>query len=333
MRGSTTSRSTARNRRSGCAPGAFFGGRGSLALMGASGLMTCIYAITKINYTYMVPMTIFITMRGRLGDRAKFHVSNGLYLEPVMQSIDPPLHGDRTARRAGRDRPRGGPFADHLAPRRGRLHARPALRGERLMAMADGGLLRPPGRALDRSGGRHLGRQRVRDVVEAHRRDREGVLPRSLDEPCLAVRRRHRLRHPHGQCLGVLGRRGVPDEPGDAHGRAPAGASQPDPLPGRQRGLRRHLRGRTWRTQGETDYAALARACGLRNVFRFGTLAELRDGMDEVERVNGEAFVVLEVEPLGGALPDPPMDGPECKFRFGRYLERTYGVRIFDARV
>ena len=74
----------------GLCSGAFFGGRGSLALMGASGLMTCIYAITKINYTYMVPMTIFITMRGRLGDRAKFHVSNGLYLEPVMRSIDLP---------------------------------------------------------------------------------------------------------------------------------------------------------------------------------------------------------------------------------------------------
>ena len=84
---------------------------------------------------------------------------------------------------------------------------------------------------------------------------------------------------------------------------------------------------------GETDYAALARACGLGNVFRFAELDALRDGMDEVERVNGEAFVVLAVEPLGGALPDPPMDGPECKFRFGRYLERRFGVRIFDARV
>ena len=74
----------------GLCSGAFFGGKGSLALMGASGLMTCVYAITKINYTYMVPMLIFITMRGRIGDRAKFHVSNGLYLEPVMQSIDLP---------------------------------------------------------------------------------------------------------------------------------------------------------------------------------------------------------------------------------------------------
>ena len=74
----------------GLCSGAYFSGTGALALMGASGLMTCIYAITKINYTYMVPLLILITMRGRIGDRAKHHVSNGLYLEPVMQSIDLP---------------------------------------------------------------------------------------------------------------------------------------------------------------------------------------------------------------------------------------------------
>lgn len=74
----------------GLCSGAFFGGQGALAVMGASGLMTCIYAITKINYTYMVPTLIFITMRGRPGDHAKFHVSNGLYLEETMRAIDLP---------------------------------------------------------------------------------------------------------------------------------------------------------------------------------------------------------------------------------------------------
>jgi sulfopyruvate decarboxylase alpha subunit len=74
----------------GLCSGAYFSGTGAVALMGASGLMTCIYAITKINYTYMVPLLIFITMRGRIGDRAKHHVSNGLYLEPVMRAIDLP---------------------------------------------------------------------------------------------------------------------------------------------------------------------------------------------------------------------------------------------------
>jgi sulfopyruvate decarboxylase subunit alpha len=75
----------------GLCSGAFFSGMGSMALMGASGFMTCVYAITKINYTYQIPMLIGITLRGRPGDSAKFHVSNGLYLEPLMESINIPF--------------------------------------------------------------------------------------------------------------------------------------------------------------------------------------------------------------------------------------------------
>src|SRR5450432_3879006 len=75
----------------GLCSGAFFSGIGALALMGASGFLTCIYAITKINYTYQIPLLIGITLRGRPGDRAKFHQSNGLYLEPVIQSIGMPF--------------------------------------------------------------------------------------------------------------------------------------------------------------------------------------------------------------------------------------------------
>lgn len=74
----------------GLCSGAFFSGLGAFALMGASGFLTCIYALTKINYTYQVPLLIGITMRGAFGDQAKFHQSNGLYLEPVMKAIDIP---------------------------------------------------------------------------------------------------------------------------------------------------------------------------------------------------------------------------------------------------
>ena len=88
----------------GLCSGAFFSGIGALALMGASGFLTCIYAITKINYTYQIPLLIGITLRGRPGDRAKFHQSNGLYLEPVIRSIDMPFvaieRGDDIARLA-----------------------------------------------------------------------------------------------------------------------------------------------------------------------------------------------------------------------------------------
>ena len=71
----------------GLCSGAFLSGTGSLAVMGASGLMTLIYAITKINYTYEIPMTILATLRGAPGDTAKFHVSNGLYFLPSLDAI------------------------------------------------------------------------------------------------------------------------------------------------------------------------------------------------------------------------------------------------------
>lgn len=74
----------------GLCSGAFFGGRPGVALMGASGFLTCIYALTKINYTYQIPLLILITARGDPGDSARYHVSNGLYLRSVIQAIDIP---------------------------------------------------------------------------------------------------------------------------------------------------------------------------------------------------------------------------------------------------
>ena len=92
--------------------------------MGASGFLTCIYAITKINYTYQIPLLIGITLRGRPGDRAKFHQSNGLYLESVIRAIDIPFVPIENAD----DIPRIGtayrPQPHHVASRGRRLHAR-----------------------------------------------------------------------------------------------------------------------------------------------------------------------------------------------------------------
>ena len=74
----------------GLVSGAFMGAMGSVALMGASGLMTVIYALTKINYSYEIPALILITLRGAPGDHHKHHVSNGLYLLPVLDTISLP---------------------------------------------------------------------------------------------------------------------------------------------------------------------------------------------------------------------------------------------------
>jgi sulfopyruvate decarboxylase TPP-binding subunit len=76
----------------GLCSGAFMGGLGSAALMGASGFMTVVYAITKINYSYEIPLLVLMTLRGAVGDHHKHHASNGLYLLPVLQAIDMPYH-------------------------------------------------------------------------------------------------------------------------------------------------------------------------------------------------------------------------------------------------
>ena len=50
----------------------------------------------------------------------------------------------------------------------------------------------------------------------------------------------------------------------------------------------------------------------------------------------GHTFVVLEVEPFSDAeqkLEQPPFDGPELKFRFGRHIESLTGCDIFGYRI
>src|SRR6202163_4659562 len=74
----------------GLCSGAYMGGMGSAALMGASGFMTVIYALTKINYTYEIPLFLIATLRGAVGDHHKHHISNGLYLQPVLDAINLP---------------------------------------------------------------------------------------------------------------------------------------------------------------------------------------------------------------------------------------------------
>lgn len=86
----------------GLCAGRFFGGHLGVALMGASGFLTCIYAITKINYTYQIPLLFLITLRGAPGDQARYHVSNGLYLRSVIAAIDIPFLAIERAEDLGR---------------------------------------------------------------------------------------------------------------------------------------------------------------------------------------------------------------------------------------
>jgi sulfopyruvate decarboxylase subunit beta len=88
----------------------------------------------------------------------------------------------------------------------------------------------------------------------------------------------------------------------------------------------------------KNDYAAIARAMGLERVFEFRSVDALERDFLAVKTANapGHTFVVLEVEPFSDQeqkLEQPPFDGPELKFRFGRHIERLTGADIFGYRI
>jgi thiamine pyrophosphate-dependent acetolactate synthase large subunit-like protein len=86
------------------------------------------------------------------------------------------------------------------------------------------------------------------------------------------------------------------------------------------------------------DYAAMARAMGLERVFEFGTIEAIESQFGTVAAANtpGHTFVVLEVEPFSDAdqkLEQPPFNGSELKYRFGRHVESRTGCDVFGYRL
>lgn len=84
---------------------------------------------------------------------------------------------------------------------------------------------------------------------------------------------------------------------------------------------------------GFIDYAGMARAAGLSRVNSIESVRELEQQLDTIIKQPGYSFTVLHTDALGRHLPSPPLDGPEVKFRFGRYLERNGGPPIFDTPI
>ena len=88
----------------------------------------------------------------------------------------------------------------------------------------------------------------------------------------------------------------------------------------------------------KNDYAAIARGMGLERVFEFRGLDALERELPTLTGANvpGHTFVVLEVEPFTAAeqkLEQPPFNGAELKYRFGRHLEDITGSDVFGYRV
>jgi hypothetical protein len=73
-------------------------------------------------------------------------------------------------------------------------------------------------------------------------------------------------------------------------------------------------------------------------VFEFRTIEALERDFAALASANaaGHSFVVLEVEPFSDQeqkLEQPPFDGPELKFRFGRHVEARTDCDIFGYRL
>jgi thiamine pyrophosphate-dependent acetolactate synthase large subunit-like protein len=90
--------------------------------------------------------------------------------------------------------------------------------------------------------------------------------------------------------------------------------------------------------QADNDYAAIARGMGLERVFEFRSVDALNREFSQISAANssGHTFVILEVEPFSDAeqkLEQPPFDGPELKFRFGRHVEARTGCDVFGYRL
>ncbi|HEY1364239.1 MAG TPA: thiamine pyrophosphate-dependent enzyme [Xanthobacteraceae bacterium] len=82
---------------------------------------------------------------------------------------------------------------------------------------------------------------------------------------------------------------------------------------------------------GRTDYVGIARAAGFLRVRAIDTLEELERQIGPIAAEDGPSFTLLRVEPESGFLRTPPMtyEGPEMKYRFGRALERRFGIEVF----
>lgn len=75
----------------------------------------------------------------------------------------------------------------------------------------------------------------------------------------------------------------------------------------------------------EIDFAAIASAAGIPNVYRFETVDQMQDGFEQAFRGTGPTTIVLELATPSRHHESPPLDGPELKYRFGRALERRFG--------
>jgi len=76
----------------GISVGAHFAGRKSAMLMQNHGLLTSINGIVSVAQLYRVPLLMFISYRGDMGERAPWQTEGGRVTEPVLQALGIAYH-------------------------------------------------------------------------------------------------------------------------------------------------------------------------------------------------------------------------------------------------
>jgi thiamine pyrophosphate-dependent acetolactate synthase large subunit-like protein len=86
--------------------------------------------------------------------------------------------------------------------------------------------------------------------------------------------------------------------------------------------------------QDNSDYALIAKGAGFHQVATIDNLADLERRTPEIVAAPGPYFIRLRVEsePDYQRAPPATYEGPEMKYRFGRALEKKYGIKVFGPR-
>ena len=72
--------------------GAFFGGVRSVALMGATGLLTCTGELATLNLRHQIPVFLIVSQRGSIDDHRIYQEVQGRRTLPLLQAYDFPYH-------------------------------------------------------------------------------------------------------------------------------------------------------------------------------------------------------------------------------------------------
>src|ERR1700681_982738 len=86
--------------------------------------------------------------------------------------------------------------------------------------------------------------------------------------------------------------------------------------------------------QDNSDYAAIAKGAGIRQVATIDNLADLETKTPEIVAAPGPYFIRLRVEsePEYQRAPSATYERPEMKYRFGRALEEKLGIKELGPR-